>query len=735
MNISKFKSAISKIQFSYLNVLNVGWEGGTVKLRNKEGESLFVNISRAGGMAVVVSELPSALVNYGKESKIKIRVCSVAPYIGGAMRDNSLSSLVKMGYMKKTTEIEAVYSKKKYNVEVYEGETDFGKQYLLKSNVWAGKFGGSMSPYILTLIGREEREELEKDFISNTPHSINLVEERAYVIFSQVAAKLYDITGSNTAILHDYHSSLSLFYNDNINPVIIGHNLAYQGIMGINSKKISYSKKKNINIIATRDLSNRLNLSEEIVDKYFKSWVSNNYVGTGNILQAVIRKSKEKTGISSTTVSPGYVKELRESFQEIKTRIIESYPIQLPSNHFDVEPTRRRIKDFYLRHFDIRINDEEADRFLLCEESRGLEELRNGNIIGILNGLDTDKHASKHWMLKQIILNPYDFEWNNLQTPAYLKNVISQTPYFSKGLNFDTSDPERVFKCKKVLRRILLMEFFPDKKDSSIWNDEKSFIHYSWGRLVDQKNIPLIIAEADNLTKNGNILIVIAANPDDRLSREVEDYAIRKSEIMRMSGQKFAFSSKFDYKGSIYAGGADLVHVPSRYEPCGLTDMESYWMGTPVVANMVGGLGKGGYAVAGFSADPTSLDAMCLAYRGVYSRAANIKKYFPDQWRELCLEALKLDFSYQKTANDYIDVMYIAMTKKIMDIAVAIVEAYDSGSIKEKEIDELVSIISRLPERIKKAYWEAYCLFPASNGTRSFFNNVKTDTVRLLFGS
>ncbi|MEI6093146.1 MAG: glycogen/starch synthase [bacterium] len=423
--LSKFRTSIGKIQFSYLNVLNVGWEGGTVKLKNKEGDSLFVNISRAGGMAVVVGELPSALVNYGRESKIKIRVCSVAPYIGGAMRDNSLSSLVKTGYMKKITDVETVYSGEVYNVEVYEGESDFGKQYLLKSDAWAGKFGGNMSPYILSLIGREEKERLERDFISNTPHSINFMEERAYIVFSQAAAKLYDITDSNVAILHDYHSSLALFYNDDINPVIIGHNLAYQGIMGINSKKINNLKRKNIHSIATKDLSKRLNLSEQIIDKYFKAWVTNDYVGTGNILQAVIRKSKEKNGISATTVSPGYVKELKESYQDIKNRIIESYPIRLPEDHFDVGPTRKRIKDFYLRHFDFMINDEEADRFLLCEESRGLEELRNANIIGILNGLDTDKHASKHWMLKQIILNPYDFEWNNLQTPAYLKNVIS----------------------------------------------------------------------------------------------------------------------------------------------------------------------------------------------------------------------------------------------------------------------------------------------------------------------
>ncbi|MCX6112533.1 MAG: glycosyltransferase, partial [Proteobacteria bacterium] len=548
------------------------------------------------------------------------------------MRDNSLSSLVKMGYMKKIAEIESFYSGENYDVEIYEGETDFGKQYLLKSDAWAGKFGGSMSPYILTLVGEEEREKLEKNFISNTPHSINLMEERAYVVFAQAIAKLYNITKSNTAILHDYHSALALFYNEAIEPIIIGHNMAYQGIMGINTKKLNSGKKKNNNnSISTADIAKRLNLSDQIIEKYFKAWVSKKYLGTGNILQAAIRKSKEKTGISATTVSPGYVNELRETLDDLKKRVIENSHCFISEDHFDIEPTRTRIKDFYLKHFDIEVTDAEADRFLLAEESRGLEELRNGNVIGILNGLDLKKHASKNPVLKDIVLNPYDFEWKNLQTPSYLKNVVARTPYFSKGLNFSASEPDRVFKCKKILRRIMLMEFFPEKKDSSIWDNETSFIHYSWGRLVDQKNIPLIIAEAENITKKGDILIVIAANPDDRLSEEIEYYAQVKSETMRNAGLKFAFSSKFDIKGSIYAAGADLVHVPSRYEPCGLTDMESYWMGTPVVANMVGGLGKGGYAVAGFKADPTSLEAMCLAYRAVYNRAVNIKKYFTEQ--------------------------------------------------------------------------------------------------------
>jgi glycogen synthase len=413
--LSRFRSRIGEVQFSYLNVLNVGWEGGTVCLKNAAGEKLFLNISRAGGMAVVVGELPKALVKYGKESGMKIRVCSVCPYISGAMRDSSLSSLVKLGYMKKIMETQSLYSDKKYEVEIYEGDTDFGKQYLLKSSVWAGKFGGSMSPYILTLEGRDERAVLESGFTPNTPHAMNLVEERAYVVFAQAVAKLYDHTKSNAALLHDYHSALSIFYNDAIDPVIVGHNMAYQGIMAVNVDKAADHRA------ASLDLSERLHVDKGVVERYFRAWADKNEIGAGNILQAVIRRSREMTGISATTVSPGYVSELKETIDEIEHKIAETYSSELPPNHFSTGSTRKRIKDFYLRHFDISVSDEEADRFQLIEESRGLEELRLGNVVGILNGLDSEKHASTNRMLKEIVLDPYKFEWHNIHTGVLKK--------------------------------------------------------------------------------------------------------------------------------------------------------------------------------------------------------------------------------------------------------------------------------------------------------------------------
>jgi glycogen synthase len=630
-------------------------------------------------------------------------------------------------------EFELSYNGKAYPVEVYEGKTDFGRQLLLKCEAWGGRFGGNMSPYILTLNGQEERKKLESDFVPNNPHAMNLVEERAYVLFAQAVAKIYDYTFSIAAILHDYHAGLSAFYNDKINPVLIGHNMAYQGIMGINKKLLVSDNKEANHMSALADLSFRLGLDMGIVYKYFRAWVSHNDVGTGNILQAVLRKSREKTGISATTVSEGYANELHESYDSLKSRISSLALWPLPDDYFSVEKTRIRIKDFYRTHFDIEIPDREADRFQLTEESRGLDELKYANIVGILNGLDIEKHASRNKLLRDVVVNPYAFNWHNIETPVYLKNFVAKDPDFKDGLNYDAAQPARVFKAKSIMRKILLMEFFPNPSYRELWDDKKVFIHYSWGRLVDQKNIPLILSEADQITKRGDVLIIVAANPDDSLSFKIEEVAERKVKLMQQAGRRFAFTSAFDMRGAIFAGGADLVHIPSRYEPCGLTDMESYWMGTPVVANLVGGLGKGGYAVGNFEADPTSLESMRIPYRRVYHRAMNIKKYYPEKWRELCLEALSLDFSYKIPANKYIDMIYLAYTKETMNLAVQVAEAHSQGEVAKPVYEKLKQFMNLMPERIRKIYLEYGIRFSSFDEAHAFFYGVNNDTIRDLF--
>ena len=108
-----------------------------------------------------------------------------------------------------------------------------------------------------------------------------------------------------------------------------------------------------------------------------------------------------------------------------------------------------------------------------------------------------------------------------------------------------------------------------------------------------------------------------------------------------------------DLAREIYAG-ADMFLIPSRYEPCGLTQMISMRYGTVPVASSVGGLkdtitdygdGKGdGFLV---EAD----DAQKLA-----ERITDAINAFADQkaWRKIQLAGMRKDFSWDASANKYL---------------------------------------------------------------------------------
>ena len=110
-------------------------------------------------------------------------------------------------------------------------------------------------------------------------------------------------------------------------------------------------------------------------------------------------------------------------------------------------------------------------------------------------------------------------------------------------------------------------------------------------------------------------------------------------------------------------GGADLFLMPSRFEPCGLSQMYSLRYGTVPVVHAVGGLydtvrnfnprtGEGN----GFSFDTYSaqalLDTLRWALEIYHDRAT---------WLELQQRGMRQDFSWDASARQYVKVYERAM--------------------------------------------------------------------------
>ena len=115
---------------------------------------------------------------------------------------------------------------------------------------------------------------------------------------------------------------------------------------------------------------------------------------------------------------------------------------------------------------------------------------------------------------------------------------------------------------------------------------------------------------------------------------------------------------KFDSRlaQKIYAA-ADMFLIPSRFEPCGLTQMIAMRYGTIPIARATGGLKdsieqfkvrKGKVAGTGFLFKAEKPTALYKTVKKACKTYAN-NKY----WLALQKNAMKKDFSWEKSAHEY----------------------------------------------------------------------------------
>ena len=105
----------------------------------------------------------------------------------------------------------------------------------------------------------------------------------------------------------------------------------------------------------------------------------------------------------------------------------------------------------------------------------------------------------------------------------------------------------------------------------------------------------------------------------------------------------------------IYAG-SDMFLMPSRYEPCGLSQLISMRYGTIPIVHRTGGLADtvqeydpGTGQGTGFLFEEESPAALISAVKKALS------VYFDkDNWRKLILNAMEADFSWKKSAKEYV---------------------------------------------------------------------------------
>ena len=236
--------------------------------------------------------------------------------------------------------------------------------------------------------------------------------------------------------------------------------------------------------------------------------------------------------------------------------------------------------------------------------------LRYFNYMGILNGIDTVKY------------NP------------------ETDPLIYKNYNV-----KNVATGKKANKVALLKEFGLDPND-----DAPLFGLVS--RLVVQKGVELLMPVIDDVIQYSNAKFIFMGSGDDAYENFFRSLETRYPNRFKCY---IGYSDPVAQK--IYAG-CDIFVMPSLFEPCGLGQMIAMRYGTLPLVRETGGLkdsvkaynqytGEGtGFTFTNFN--PYDLKEVMYLAIGLYND-------YKDIWQSLVKQAMKEDFSWDKSAKVYME--------------------------------------------------------------------------------
>lgn len=295
------------------------------------------------------------------------------------------------------------------------------------------------------------------------------------------------------------------------------------------------------------------------------------------------------------------------NFDDGKSSIPSLYSKRLRSLNFlkrgimysDVVNT---VSEGYAREILSKSNGAGLDKLLLEVRSK---------LFGIVNGIDTDK------------INP---ETDQMLVENYNKDSLDL----------------RVKNKLKIQKEFGLKE-----------NPDVPMFAYV-GRLDQQKGVDLIIEVMEKFLRDFDAQFVQVGGGDQSLEKAVNVLANKYPKRVGVHTYPNFTLPKLVF------GGADIMLMPSRFEPCGIVQMESMRYGLIPIVRAVGGLDD---TVDDFN--PLTLEGngfkfkefdACSLY-GQMVRAIETQRN-PSIWRRIQRNAMEKDFSWDKVAENY-EVLYL----------------------------------------------------------------------------
>lgn len=168
-------------------------------------------------------------------------------------------------------------------------------------------------------------------------------------------------------------------------------------------------------------------------------------------------------------------------------------------------------------------------------------------------------------------------------------------------------------------------------------------------RLAGQKGFDLLCDSLESIFNLG-VRLVILGTGEEKFQNILKDAQRKFPESL---GLKIAFDETLSHL--IYAG-SDIFLIPSRYEPCGLTQMYSLKYGTIPVVRATGGLDD---TIQEFDPARKNGNGFKFADYSTESLLAALKKaaefyHRKDDWNILVQNAMAADFSWERSAREYL---------------------------------------------------------------------------------
>jgi starch synthase len=240
----------------------------------------------------------------------------------------------------------------------------------------------------------------------------------------------------------------------------------------------------------------------------------------------------------------------------------------------------------------------------------GLDAVIRGHaykLSGITNGIDADM-------------------WN----PA--KDALLPARYDAKQLAGKA-------ECKERLRL-----------DTGLHNDTSCCLVAVVSRLVEQKGIDLILDAVDPYILAGRMQLVVLGSGDLGLEHRLHMLQARHP------GRVYSWFGYNEELAHRIIAGADLFLMPSRTEPCGLTQLYSLRYGTLPLVRFTGGLADTVTDVAtgngnGFTFGPIDHGHFSSAL----DRALGLYRDFPADWTQAVRRGMAADNSWEHVAEEYLE--------------------------------------------------------------------------------